>query len=171
MDHLASDILVPFLDGELSADEARSCRNHLAACPACRIEAEQLGGVWDLLDAAPEPVVPEGLAEAVLARAAADAGRYGTFGRRLIRWGVPVAAAAAIVMAVLLQPESTSDSNRDLNNGPIVNADLDIPQGDIERILEVQDSLDVMNEYGDLIEHYDVLKRVDRILQDENVTL
>ena len=73
MDHLTRDILVPYLDGELPADAARRCRNHLAACEACRFEAGQLGGVWDLLDAAPEPVVPQGLAEAVLARAAAEA--------------------------------------------------------------------------------------------------
>jgi anti-sigma factor RsiW len=176
MDHLTTDLLVPLLDGELPADEARRCREHLAACETCRLESEQLGGacqpggVWDLLDAAPTPVVPQGLADAILDRATkevstvAHEGHRLTTGRRWLRLGVPLAAAAAIILVVLLQPAPLNDR---ITNEPVVQ----IPANDVERILELQESLDVMNEYGDLIEYYDVLKHLDRIVQDENITL
>ena len=180
MSHLAHEILVPYLDGELSSDEAHRCRHHLAACRTCQAEAEALGGVWDLLDEVPEPGIPDGLAAAVLARAADELAKQPVdhprvFRHRLIRWAAPLAAAAAIALVVLLPRDSGVDPNLVITNDPIVSADdaeiHEIPQSDIEQILKVRDSLDVMNEYGDLIEHYDVLKRLDRILQDENATL
>ena len=57
-------LLMGFIDGELSADEARQMEDHLAVCPACRGEFathQQLGRAADLL-AQEEPVANNDLA-------------------------------------------------------------------------------------------------------------
>ena len=55
--------LVPFLDGELPAEQAKPLREHLAVCQACRAEAELLASTLDLAvqrahESAP-PAVPQ----------------------------------------------------------------------------------------------------------------
>jgi len=70
-------LLMGFIDGELSADEARRIEDHLAVCPACRGELatyQQLGLAADSL-AKEEPVVNTGLAwERIYDRIARGAG-------------------------------------------------------------------------------------------------
>lgn len=70
-------LLMGFIDGELSADEARQMEDHLAVCPACRGELatyQQLGRAADSL-AKEEPVVNTDLAwERIYDRLARGAG-------------------------------------------------------------------------------------------------
>jgi len=70
-------LLMGFIDGELSADEARQMEDHLAVCPACRGELatyQQLGRAADSL-AMEEPLVNTDLAwERIYDRIARGAG-------------------------------------------------------------------------------------------------
>jgi len=61
--HVAGERLGAFVDGELEAAEAEAVRRHLAACPACRSDANILGRAGALLreavaaEPAPDPEV------------------------------------------------------------------------------------------------------------------
>ncbi len=61
--HVLGERLGAFLDGELPQAEAEAVRSHLAACPACRTDADALGQAGALLrgavaaEPAPDPEV------------------------------------------------------------------------------------------------------------------
>jgi len=61
--HVAGERLGAFVDGELESAEAEAVRRHLAACPACRSDANILGRAGALLreavaaEPAPDPEV------------------------------------------------------------------------------------------------------------------
>jgi hypothetical protein len=86
--------LVEWALGQLGDDDARALEAHLATCPSCRAQADDLRGAHVLLERAAPPIeVPPGLEARVLKRRR----------RRIPRvvWGLaPLAAAAAA--AVLL---------------------------------------------------------------------
>jgi anti-sigma factor RsiW len=55
MKHVRESIQA-FVSGDLDRERNEAVRAHLAACPACRREAEQVRATWDLLEtAASEP--------------------------------------------------------------------------------------------------------------------
>ena len=56
-----------FLDGDLSADEARAFRDHLAGCADCAAELATYRRVFALLDEAPLAEPAPALGERVLA--------------------------------------------------------------------------------------------------------
>jgi anti-sigma factor RsiW len=60
--------LSAWLDGECSPEETREVLARLESDPALLREAEELRRVWDLLGRYPDEPVPEGFADAVLAR-------------------------------------------------------------------------------------------------------
>ena len=163
MNHLNTEILVPFLDGELPADEMARCREHLRECPACRRQVEQHGAVWDGLDALPVPAEPDGLTAAILSRTTRAESELGP--RRLRQWArrlaVPAGLAAAIVLAVLAWPGETPKAPADPE--PTMELVQETP-AQVERILRERELLDTMHEYGDLIEYFDVLVELDKIL-------
>lgn len=62
------DSLTAYLDGELTAAEARILRAHIAECAECRAEIELLRRSYDALACLDEVSVPETLAPGVKAR-------------------------------------------------------------------------------------------------------
>jgi anti-sigma factor RsiW len=87
--HVAGERLGAFVDGELEAAEADAVRRHLAACPACRTDADVLGRAGTLLReaVAAEPAPdPEVVWRAVRERVQAEA-PVGVPVRR--RWTLP----------------------------------------------------------------------------------
>lgn len=93
--------LSAYLDDELLPGEAAKVRRHLAECPACAAELEELRAVRALLRRLSPPPVPEGFLEGLRARLAAEAAT----GRRA--WWRPVlvprpAVLVAAVVAVLI---------------------------------------------------------------------
>ncbi len=94
------EALVLYLEGVLDPEESRSIEAHLAVCPACRAESEQIGAVrkWladPRLFEAPQDHAWHLLPDRLAARASLQAGRLGIFGIISPRWGL--AAAAVIV--------------------------------------------------------------------------
>jgi hypothetical protein len=107
---LSAELALGILDGE---QRARALR-HLAECPECRREVEQLTAVADeLLMLAPEREPPAGFESRVLARLQPPPAVARPRRRALRRVLAPVgaaAAAAAIAVAVVLQ--ATGDDRR-----------------------------------------------------------
>ena len=50
--------LPEYLAGELDAERLGNVREHLASCPLCAREAEQIGSVWAALDSLPDEAPP-----------------------------------------------------------------------------------------------------------------
>ncbi len=92
--------LNPYLDGELSAEEAAVVEEHLAACPQCRAELDDLRRINGALEALGGMAAPADFARRV--RGAADRRRkpirlFGVVGGRRSR--ALARLAAALVMA------------------------------------------------------------------------
>jgi anti-sigma factor RsiW len=87
------DLLIPFLDGELTPEEARCVKEHLAGCQACARVLEEHRRLFGLLLELPEAPRARGGDRAVAARRVAGVRKAAT------RW---VAAAAAVLLALTL---------------------------------------------------------------------
>jgi hypothetical protein len=107
--HPERELLLPYLDGELSPRQARQVRRHVEACWQCRSELEELettvaecvryrqkldDGAW------PQPPQPWSDISRDFARIDAAAGRS-ALSRSFIRWAALAASAAALVAATL----------------------------------------------------------------------
>lgn len=95
------EALVLYLEGALGPEESRRIEEHLAGCPACRAERDQIGAIRRWL-AEPELFEPvqdlswQHMPEKLAARARLQTGRLGLLGRLSPRWGF--AAAALVVL-------------------------------------------------------------------------
>ncbi len=116
--HVAGERLGAFVDGELPPAEAEAVRRHLAACPACRSDADILGRAGALLReaVAAEPAPdPEVIWQAVRARLQAETPVAVPARRRLtppawLVWPRVIGwAAAALVLAAGLALLQTRD--------------------------------------------------------------
>lgn len=116
--HVAGERLGAFVDGELPPAEAEAVRRHLAACPACRSDADGLGRAGALLReaVAAEPAPdPEVVWQAVRARLQAETPVAVPARRRLtppawLAWPRVIGwAAAALVLAAGLALLQTRD--------------------------------------------------------------
>ena len=94
-----TELLSAYLDGEVTEEQARRCDEHLAVCADCRAELERLGAARSLLRAMPEPVVPPSLAGAIKLAVAEEIGEQSS-GLLWPAWATPLAAAAALVVAI-----------------------------------------------------------------------
>lgn len=70
-------LVLPYLDRELSADERSDVDRHLAACPGCEVHFAFEGTILRFVrQRAPRPLMPDGMADRLLAsfrgRAAPD---------------------------------------------------------------------------------------------------
>lgn len=95
--------LSTYLDDELLPEEAAEVRRHLAECPACAAELEELRATRALLRRLSPPPVPEGFLEGLRTRLAAEgaAGRRAWWRPALVpRPAVVVAAAVAVLILV-----------------------------------------------------------------------
>ncbi|MEG6521490.1 zf-HC2 domain-containing protein [Desulfotomaculum sp. 1211_IL3151] len=63
-----SSMLSPYLDGVLNSDECAEVRVHLACCPKCKAELEELQAVMLLLQELPEMTPPVDFREKLLAK-------------------------------------------------------------------------------------------------------
>jgi anti-sigma factor RsiW len=62
-----AETLAQFSAGELQGRSLQACRQHVQGCPRCRAEAESLARLHALLQQAPIPAAPAGLAARLLA--------------------------------------------------------------------------------------------------------
>ena len=108
--HTEKDLLLPYLDGELSLRQARRVRRHVEACWECRSELEELQktvgecvryrchlgyGAW------PQPPQPWSDLSLDFARIEAAA-RSSPLSRPFFRWAALAASATALVAATLI---------------------------------------------------------------------
>ncbi|HUS46678.1 MAG TPA: hypothetical protein VM098_01055 [Phycisphaerae bacterium] len=93
------DDLSAWLDGELEDDRARQIERAVAADPGLGEACSELRRLNEMLNTLTTPAASEGLAERIAARAR-RAGQRPAAVIRTLRWLVPVAAAAAVVIAV-----------------------------------------------------------------------
>jgi hypothetical protein len=108
-EHLKEEVIVPFLDGRLSAAERAPVEAHLATCAACRVQVEELRAVVGVLGEWPGLAHSPSFDAALRARVAAEA-QQGT-GWLVLRpaWGAALAAAAVVVFALALWPPAEVD--------------------------------------------------------------
>jgi anti-sigma factor RsiW len=100
----AKERLSPLLDGELDDAEAVGVRAHLGTCERCRAHHAELLAIAEALRGAPRAPAPEGFAAGVLTALAGR--RRGRLPRLVPLAGL--AAAAALLLAVLLAPRSST---------------------------------------------------------------
>ena len=107
MEHCAefAALLDPYLDGELSPEDAARVRAHLAVCDRCRAYVQAALAIRDAFPAAEDVELPEGFTENIMAAVRADRQRQrprrSPWAKRL----APLAACCAvIVLAASLLP-------------------------------------------------------------------
>ena len=108
-DHLVEDLLIRFIDDEISEPEAELVRSHLSSCRLCKSRFQQLTRVssdLELLLNAGWPDAQTGRREALLyelgERETCMGGSRGSGRMRRFGWGM--ALAATLVMGVLFLP-------------------------------------------------------------------
>jgi anti-sigma factor (TIGR02949 family) len=94
----ALDLLEPYVDGELSADDAARLRSHLERCPSCATELELAARIQRELRALPELDCPPEVLERVQR---AGRGEVVPFVARPRGTGLRIAAAAALLILAL----------------------------------------------------------------------
>ena len=91
-------LLDPYIDGELSPEEAARVREHLAVCGRCREYVQAALAIRDAFPAVEDVEVPAGFTDEVMAAVRMDKARRK---RRRTRWSrrlLPLAACCAIVV-------------------------------------------------------------------------
>lgn len=102
-------LLDPYVDGELSGEEAEGVRAHLEECPGCRAYVDGALAVRSAFPGVEETEVPEGFAQGVMAavRELEGAKKTGNAAAGRTRWGkilLPLAACFAIVLVIRYGP-------------------------------------------------------------------
>ena len=101
-------LLMAYLDGELSAEQAAAVQQHLAECPACAREHRLLQRTWEMLledeDIEPSPDFARDFWQRVRREApheerAAQPGWNRAGLRRMLKWAPALAAGFAIAFA------------------------------------------------------------------------
>ncbi len=108
-------LLDPYVDGELSGEEAARVRNHVAECPGCRTYVEGALAIRAAFPDVEETAVPEGFAEGVMAAVrkseerrqeeAVTATRKNGYWKRVL---LPLAACFALVLILRTVPAGGS---------------------------------------------------------------
>jgi anti-sigma factor RsiW len=91
--------LVAYLDGELHGAAAQAIEARLSLDPEARAEAESLRRAWDMLDFLPRPEASPNFTERTMSRILPVP--LDSLRRPQRRWGLPVAWAAAVIVAFL----------------------------------------------------------------------
>lgn len=108
-EHLKEEVLLPYLDGRLSAAERAPVEAHLAACVACRAQVEELRAVVGVLGEWPA-VAPSPSFDAALRARVAQEAEQGT-GWFVLRpaWGAALAVAVVMAAAIALWPPENTE--------------------------------------------------------------
>ena len=105
-------LLDPYVDGELSAEEAARVQTHLTTCPGCRRYVDDALAIRAAFPEAEETAVPEGFAESVMAAVRESEGKKAA-GRRRVYWRnvmLPLAACFALVVLLRTIPGAGKDA-------------------------------------------------------------
>lgn len=103
----ARELLSDELDGRLDAAASRRLAEHVAGCPACDEEREELERLRASFRAMPRPAAPAGFRQGVMA--ALPKGRVLAFPRAL-GWLAVAAAAGFLAFTILPRDRGTSDT-------------------------------------------------------------
>ena len=95
--HQMHETISAYLDGELSADEREAFGKHLESCSDCRRELADQERLWTFLGSFEEDQVSVGLTRRILESTVGPRRKRGRSHR--LRWAVPVAAAASLLVA------------------------------------------------------------------------
>ncbi|MBI3550572.1 MAG: zf-HC2 domain-containing protein [Elusimicrobia bacterium] len=90
--------LSAFVDGELSADERRELKAHVAGCPGCARELQELQGVSSAVRAHGEEHAPAALGASILREAGRERGSADRYRASLVRAAAVLAAAAVLLV-------------------------------------------------------------------------
>lgn len=98
-------LLDPYVDGELSGEEAARVRAHLESCPSCQAYVDGALAIRAAFPEAEETVVPEGFVQGVMAAVRAEEAR--SRARKNGRWKqilLPLAACFAVAVVLRTVP-------------------------------------------------------------------
>lgn len=98
-DHLQENILHAYLDGELTAMEIKTVKNHLGTCNRCQVRLQELQSTFAALDELPDLALGVDLAPPVLRSLKAERDVIPA-----LPWITAAQAAAAVVLLALSFP-------------------------------------------------------------------
>jgi anti-sigma factor RsiW len=97
------EILLAYSSGELNAETAAAFGEHLRGCAACREQAAAQLAVWNALDGWEAPAISADFDRRLFSRIERESSWWhGLMRPMLLRQGVPIAAAAAVIIAAVL---------------------------------------------------------------------
>ncbi len=103
-EHLKEEVIIPFLDGRLSAAERAPVEAHLAACAACRAQVDELRALVGVLGEWPAVAASPSFDAALRARVAQEAEERSAWLVLRPAWGAALAAAVVLAAGVALWP-------------------------------------------------------------------
>lgn len=126
-------LLDPYVDGELSGEEAARVRAHLGSCPGCQAYADGALAIRAAFPEIRETAVPAGFVQGVMAAVRAEEARGRT--RKNRRWKqilLPLAAcfAVAVVLRTIPGVGNQGGFRTDSNPAPAEAANNTVPAGD-----------------------------------------
>lgn len=126
-------LLDPYVDGELSGEEAARVRAHLESCPGCQAYADGALAIRAAFPEIRETAVPAGFVQGVMAVVRAEEARGRT--RKNRRWKqilLPLAAcfAVAVVLRTIPGVGNQGGFRTDSNPAPAEAANNTVPAGD-----------------------------------------
>lgn len=126
-------LLDPYVDGELSGEEAARVRAHLESCPGCQAYADGALAIRAAFPEIRETAVPAGFVQGVMAAVRAEEARGRT--RKNRRWKqilLPLAAcfAVAVVLRTIPGVGNQGAFRPDSNPAPAEAANNTVPAGD-----------------------------------------
>ncbi len=154
--------LSAFVDGELPDDTARRVERLVVDDPAWREARRQLQAVDEMLDLWRAPAPPADLARRI-SRQVRLSGHRSPVWVRVVRIAAPLAAAAAVLLAVMLTraPQTSQPEGRNVavQAQPLPK----VPAGDsLVADALAADNLDFFQDY-DVLSDYETLEALDRL--------
>ncbi|MCK5406467.1 MAG: zf-HC2 domain-containing protein, partial [Candidatus Krumholzibacteria bacterium] len=152
--HPDIETLANYIDGQLAASDADATKRHLDSCPVCRLEIKRIERFeaiesdkslreeanWPAAQVRLERAFRDNVLPEVVARQSIDARPF--WSRWQVRWLVPVAAAAALLVVFQIdrsRPPGTPSDDLGPMRGPTteeLSIALEAPSGNIERLPE-----------------------------------
>jgi anti-sigma factor RsiW len=156
--------LSAFIDGELPDERAAEVQRLVDAEPAWQAAWQDMTAVDAAMDAYDAPAAPPDLA----ARISASVRQAAPARSPLVYWLAPLAAAAAIVLAVLVYHSITGQQTGN-GTGPIVNVTPSPAPVDEAREVDqfASENFDFVKEL-DVLNNFDTIKAIDKVEEESN---